>query len=48
MLYEVITQQWKRETYNLSLYNRDMVYDQDFYAPGKLVIDPKYNRNNFV
>ncbi len=41
---QIVAQQWKRETYNLSLYNRDMVYDQDFYAPGKLVIDPKYNR----
>ncbi len=41
---QILAQQWKRETYNLSLYNRDMVYNQDFYAPGKILIDPKYNR----
>jgi hypothetical protein len=41
---QIVAQQWKRETYNLSLYNRDMVYNQDFYAPGKIVIEPKYSR----
>lgn len=41
---QIVAQHWKRETYNLSLFNRDMVYNQDFYAPGKIVIDPKYSR----
>lgn len=42
---QLVAQHWKREKTNLNLYNRDLVYNQDFYAPGNITIEPKYNRN---
>jgi len=41
---QLVAQQWKRETVNLTLFNRNMVYDQTFSVPGTLTINPKYNR----
>lgn len=42
---KLINQQWKKENFSLTIFNRDMVYDQDFYAPANIVINPKYKRN---
>ncbi|MDD3740580.1 MAG: hypothetical protein PHH30_05000 [Bacteroidales bacterium] len=41
---QLVAQQWKREKTDLHLYNRDMVYDQDFSAKAQIVIEPEYNR----
>lgn len=38
---EVVQAQWKRECPNLTLYNRKVVYNQDFKAKGALTIAPK-------
>lgn len=43
---QITARQWQREKVNLSLYNRDIVYNQDFFVPGNITIDPKYNRDN--
>ena len=37
---EVVAAQWKRESFNLTLYKRNVVYSQDFYAKNKLTIAP--------
>lgn len=37
---ELVQQQWNKEKVNLVLGKRVLVYDQDFYAKGKLTIDP--------
>lgn len=41
---QLVAQQWKHGKVNLSLYNRDMVYNQDFSVPGEIRIEAKYNR----
>jgi hypothetical protein len=38
---ELIKRQWTIEQFNLSLYNRIVVYDQDFRVKGTLTIDPE-------
>jgi hypothetical protein len=38
---ETVKAQWERECPNLSLYNRDVVYHQDFFAKHNLVIEPQ-------
>ncbi len=40
-LSEVIKAQWDKECVNLSLYNRDVVYDQDFTVKNNLTIEPQ-------
>jgi hypothetical protein len=40
-LAEVVAAQWDKECPNLTLYNRDVVYDQDFTVKGNLTIAPK-------
>jgi hypothetical protein len=42
---QLVNQQWKREKVSLTLYNRDMVYNQNFVVPGSITIDPTSNRN---
>ncbi|MDD2636198.1 MAG: T9SS type A sorting domain-containing protein [Bacteroidales bacterium] len=37
---EVVQAQWDKENYNLTLYNREVVYDQDFIAKNNLIIAP--------
>jgi hypothetical protein len=36
----LIQQQWEKECVNLNLYNRKMVYDQDFFVKNNIVIEP--------
>lgn len=38
---ELVKAQWSIEKFNLSLYNRYLVYDQDFTVKGGLVIEPE-------
>lgn len=38
---EVVLAQWEKECPNLTLYNRDVVYDQDFFSKCNLVIAPE-------
>lgn len=38
---EVIKAQWDKECINLTLYNRDVVYDQDFNVKNKLAVAPE-------
>lgn len=38
---EVVQEQWRRECTNLTLYNRKVVYDQDFFAKNTLEIAPQ-------
>jgi hypothetical protein len=40
-LSEVVKAQWDKECVNLNLFNRDVVYDQDFKVKGKIVISPE-------
>lgn len=40
---EVVQAQWEKECVNLTLYNRDLVYDQDFIVKNKLVVAPQVN-----
>lgn len=42
---QLVNLQWHREKVSLTLFNRDMVYNQDFVVPGSLTIDPTTNRN---
>ncbi len=42
---EVVAAQWKREIFNLTLYKRDVVYHQDFFAKSKLTIAPLESSN---
>jgi hypothetical protein len=37
----LVKEQWSRDSVDLSIYNRDVVYNQDFYVPGNLIIDAK-------
>lgn len=37
---ETVQAQWKRECVNLTVYNRDVVYSQDFFVKNNLTIDP--------
>lgn len=39
-LTEVVKAQWDKECVNLTLYNRDMVYNQDFIVKNKITIAP--------
>ncbi|MBI3501624.1 MAG: T9SS type A sorting domain-containing protein [Bacteroidetes bacterium] len=39
-LSEIVSAQWNKENPNLTLYNRDVVYDQDFFAKDKLIVAP--------
>ncbi len=39
-LAEVVQAQWRRECVDLRLFNRDMVYDQDFNVKGRLIVQP--------
>lgn len=41
---QLVAQQWKRERPDLTLFNRDIVYDQDFFAKGNITVYPEYNR----
>lgn len=45
-LTEVIKAQWEKECVNLTLYNRDLVYDQDFNIKNRLTISPASNYVN--
>lgn len=38
-LAEVVAAQWENECFDLTLYNRDLVYDQDFAAKDVLTVD---------
>lgn len=38
---DVVAAQWKHECTNLELYNRNVVYNQDFFAKNKLIITPE-------
>ncbi len=42
-LSEVVAAQWDKECVNLTLYNRDVIYDQDFIVKNKLIIAPQDN-----
>ena len=44
-LSEVVSAQWDKECVNLTLYNRDVTYDQDFIVKNKLVVAPQQNDN---
>jgi hypothetical protein len=41
---KLVCEQWKYQKENLTIFNRDMVYNQNFSADGSISIDPKYNR----
>lgn len=43
----MVKEQWRRECTNLTLYNRKMVYNQDFFAKNDLTILPG-GRNSFT
>jgi hypothetical protein len=52
---EIVQAVWKKEIYNLTLYNRRLVYNQNFYAKGTLTIAPqqydyihRYNDKSFA
>lgn len=46
---ELVKAQWERECFNLSLYNRKMVYNQDFWAKNNLTVFPgQYNGFTFA
>ena len=42
---ELVKRQWKIEEFNLSIYNRILVYDQDFLVKGRLTIEPESAEN---
>ncbi len=42
-LSEVVAAQWDKECVNLKLYNRKIIYDQNFYVKNKLEIIPEAN-----
>lgn len=37
---DVVAAQWEHECFSLTLFNRDLVYDQDFAAKAVLTVDP--------
>lgn len=43
----VASAQWDKECPNLTLYNRDVVYNQDFFAKGDLIIAPNQDSDPF-
>jgi hypothetical protein len=45
-LADLINAQWDKECVNLKLYNRDLVYDQDFNVKNTLIIEPA-NHSDF-
>ena len=45
-LSEIIKAQWEKECVNLTLYNRDLVYDQDFNIKNRLTVSPASNYVN--
>jgi hypothetical protein len=47
-LSEVIKAQWRRECVDLNMTNRDLIYDQDFYARGSIYIQPTYTSTSTV
>lgn len=38
---QTVSAQWEKECVNLTMYNRKMIYDQDFFVKNKLIIDPE-------
>lgn len=38
---EIVKALWQKETFNLTLYNRCLVYNQDFFAKGTLTVAPQ-------
>ena len=40
---DVVTAQWDKECVNLSMYKRDVVYDQDFSVKNILTVEPESN-----
>ena len=46
-LSEVVAAQWDKECVNLTLYNRDVTYNQDFIVKNKLVVAPQQSDNNY-
>ena len=40
-LSEVVKAQWEKECINLSLYKRDLVYDQDFLVKNSITVEPQ-------
>lgn len=44
-LSEVVAAQWDKECVNLTLYSRDVIYNQDFVVKNKLVVAPQQNDN---
>jgi len=46
-LAEVVSAQWDKECANLTLYNRDVVYDQDFFVKNTLTIAPQQTTDLF-
>lgn len=45
-LSEVTKAQWDKECINLTLFNRDVAYNQDFIVKNKLIIAPQQNFNS--
>ncbi len=43
---EVVLAQWTKECPNLTLYNRDVVYNQDFFSKGELTVAPEEATGN--
>lgn len=43
---EVVKAQWEHECVNLTLYNREVVYDQDFFVKNTLSIEPEATLGN--
>ncbi len=39
-LSDIVSAQWEKECFNLTLKNRDVVYNQDFFAKNTLTVDP--------
>ncbi len=43
---EIVLAQWTKECPNLTLYNRDVVYNQDFFSKGVLTVAPEEATGN--
>src|SRR5437660_3585563 len=39
-LSEIVKAQWKNDCVNLTLKNRDLIYNQDFTVPNIIIVDP--------
>ncbi len=46
-LSEVTAAQWDKECVNLTLHNRDVIYDQNFIVKNKLIVAPQQSDNNY-